>query len=165
MFDSTHTNIHEILQDFNGLHPKLQFTAETEKDHTLNYLDSTMLRKPAGINEPTPCSRIHEHENWYKHQNGIQISLYSRRISEKLGKTKLRNGTKVKQNRQCTYNTTLRCFHIIVMALAILHANHIFFYAPYSIYICGLYGSIIFFALPHKCNNFQGKKCTTEYKM
>jgi len=48
VFDSTHTNIHEILQDFNGLHPKLQFRAETEKDHTLNYLDITMLRKPAG---------------------------------------------------------------------------------------------------------------------
>ena len=49
MFDSTHINIHEILQDFNDLHPKLQFTAETEKDHTLSYLDITMLRKPADI--------------------------------------------------------------------------------------------------------------------
>jgi len=49
VFDSTHINIHEILQDFNDLHPKLQFTAETEKDHTLSYLDITMLRKPACI--------------------------------------------------------------------------------------------------------------------
>ena len=36
---SNHTNIQKILDDFNSLHPKLQFTAEAEKDHTLNYLD------------------------------------------------------------------------------------------------------------------------------
>jgi len=48
VFDSTLTNINEILQDFNGLHPKLQFAAETKKDHTLNYLDFTMHRKPTG---------------------------------------------------------------------------------------------------------------------
>ena len=49
VFDSTITNINEILQDFNDLHPKLQFTAKTEIDHTLNYLDITVHRKPTGI--------------------------------------------------------------------------------------------------------------------
>jgi UDP-N-acetylmuramoylalanine-D-glutamate ligase len=46
VFDSTHTNIHEILKDFNGLHHKVQFMAEAEKDHTLNYLDITTHRTP-----------------------------------------------------------------------------------------------------------------------
>jgi hypothetical protein len=35
ILDSNHTNIEMILNDFNSLHPKLQFTAETENDHTL----------------------------------------------------------------------------------------------------------------------------------
>ena len=37
--DSNHTNIQKILDDFNTVHPKLQFTAEAEKDHILKYLD------------------------------------------------------------------------------------------------------------------------------
>jgi len=44
IFDSTHTNIRKILEDFNGVHHKLQFTAEAEKDHILNYLDVTLHR-------------------------------------------------------------------------------------------------------------------------
>jgi hypothetical protein len=44
IFDSKNTNIHDILNDFNTLHPKLQFTAEIAIDHTLNYLDITILK-------------------------------------------------------------------------------------------------------------------------
>ena len=83
---------------------------------------------------------------------------------KKYRKTKLRNGTKVKQDRQWTYNATLRHVHVTLVALAILHANHNF-YAPYYIFICSLCGSTIFFTLSHKCHNFQGKKCTIEHKM
>ena len=46
IFDFSHTDIQKILDDFNSLHPKLQFTAETEKDHTLNYLDISIHRTP-----------------------------------------------------------------------------------------------------------------------
>jgi len=49
IFDSTHTNIQMILDDFNALHQKLQFTAEAEKYHTLNYLDVTIHRTPTNI--------------------------------------------------------------------------------------------------------------------
>jgi len=49
MYDSTHTSIQMILEDFNALHPKLQFTAEAEKDHTLNYLDISIHRTPTNI--------------------------------------------------------------------------------------------------------------------
>jgi len=73
------------------------------------------------------------------------------------GKTKLKNGTKVKQNRQWTYNATLRHVHVTVVALAILHANHMS-YAPHYIFICGLCGSTIFFTLSHKRHNYQGGK-------
>jgi hypothetical protein len=44
IFDFNHSNIQEILDDFNSLHPKLQFTAETEKDHTSNFLDISIHR-------------------------------------------------------------------------------------------------------------------------
>jgi hypothetical protein len=49
VFDSNHTCIQKILDDFNSLHPKLQFTAKTEKDHTLNYLDLSIHRTPTNI--------------------------------------------------------------------------------------------------------------------
>jgi hypothetical protein len=49
IFDSNNTNIQNILRDFTALHPKMQFTAETEKDHTLNYLDITIQRNPTNI--------------------------------------------------------------------------------------------------------------------
>jgi len=38
-----------ILDDFNALHPKLQFTARAEIDHTLNYLDISTHRTPTNI--------------------------------------------------------------------------------------------------------------------
>jgi hypothetical protein len=51
IFDSNNTNIQNILNDFNTLHPKLlvQFTAEAEQDHTLNYLDITILKTPTNF--------------------------------------------------------------------------------------------------------------------
>jgi DNA-directed RNA polymerase subunit H (RpoH/RPB5) len=49
LFDSNHTRIQMILDDFNALHPKLQFTAEAERDHTLNYLDISIHRTPTSI--------------------------------------------------------------------------------------------------------------------
>jgi hypothetical protein len=49
IYDSDHTNIQNILQDFNNLHPNLHFTAETEVDNNLNYLDITIHRTPYGL--------------------------------------------------------------------------------------------------------------------
>ena len=49
IYDSDHTDIQKILTDFNSLHHKLQFTAETEKDHTLNYLDISLHKTPTNI--------------------------------------------------------------------------------------------------------------------
>jgi hypothetical protein len=49
IFDPNHTTLEMILIDFNSLHPKLQFTAETENDHILNYLDISIQRTPTNI--------------------------------------------------------------------------------------------------------------------
>jgi hypothetical protein len=49
IFDSNHTNIQEILDDFNALPPKLHFTVEAERDHTISYLDISVHRTPTSI--------------------------------------------------------------------------------------------------------------------
>ena len=46
IYDSNHTDIQEILTDFNTIHPNLKFTAETESDNRINYLDITIHRTP-----------------------------------------------------------------------------------------------------------------------
>ena len=46
IFNSNHTNIQVILDDFNTLNPKLHFTVEAERDHTINYLDISIHRTP-----------------------------------------------------------------------------------------------------------------------
>jgi len=52
VFDSTHTSIHEILKDFNGLHHKLQFTAEAEKTTPLTTLTSPCTEPPLTLKPP-----------------------------------------------------------------------------------------------------------------
>ena len=49
IYDSTKTSIQMIFEDFNALHPKLQFTAEAEKDNNLNYLDISIHRNHTNI--------------------------------------------------------------------------------------------------------------------
>jgi hypothetical protein len=48
IFDSNHTNIQIILDDFNTIHPSRKFTAEMETNSTINYLDITIHRTPTG---------------------------------------------------------------------------------------------------------------------
>jgi len=40
------TNMQTILDYFNAIHPKLQFTAEVDRNNTLNYLDISTHRMP-----------------------------------------------------------------------------------------------------------------------
>jgi len=49
IFNSNHTSIQMILDDLNAQHPKLQFTAEAERDHTLNHLDISIHRTTTNI--------------------------------------------------------------------------------------------------------------------
>jgi hypothetical protein len=48
IYDSDHTDTQKILNDFNAVHPKLNFTAEAESDYKINYLDVTIHRTPIG---------------------------------------------------------------------------------------------------------------------
>jgi hypothetical protein len=45
-FDSDHTDIQSVLSEFNAIHQNLKFTAETETDNKINYLDITIHRTP-----------------------------------------------------------------------------------------------------------------------
>jgi hypothetical protein len=60
--------LHEFLNHLNGLHKKIQFTVETEKDGHLPFLDIDTYRK-------TDCSLCHKiyrkptHTNLYLQQN------------------------------------------------------------------------------------------------
>jgi len=49
IFGPNHSDIQEIINDFNSLHPKLRFTEKTEDDCTLNYLDLSISRTPTGL--------------------------------------------------------------------------------------------------------------------
>jgi hypothetical protein len=48
--DSQHTDIHAILNDFNSIHPSLQFTEEIEQNNTINYLDITIHKTSTNVN-------------------------------------------------------------------------------------------------------------------
>ena len=49
IFDSTHTDIQAILIEFNALHSNLNFRAEVERDHSINYLDISFQKTPNKI--------------------------------------------------------------------------------------------------------------------
>jgi hypothetical protein len=57
IYDSSITGIHTILDDFNSIHPNLQFTEEVEQINLLNYLDITIHKAPP------------EHEDFNLHKN------------------------------------------------------------------------------------------------
>jgi len=50
IFDSQHTDINKIANEFNTLHPNIQFTEETEKHNRINYLDITIHRQYTHVN-------------------------------------------------------------------------------------------------------------------
>jgi hypothetical protein len=79
IFDSKNTSIQDILNNFNTLHPKLQFTAEIEIDRTLNYLDITILRTPTDFRtviyrKPTFTDTIIPHNPTTPHTTNTQQS-------------------------------------------------------------------------------------------
>ena len=49
IFDSTHSYIQTILTEFNALHPNLPFTAEVERDQSINYLDISIHKTPNNL--------------------------------------------------------------------------------------------------------------------
>ena len=86
IFDSNQSNIQMIQDDFNNIHPKLQFTSETERDHTLNYLDISIHRTPTGIRtaiyrKPTFTDTIIPHtSNHPAHQKHAAVRFLFNRL-------------------------------------------------------------------------------------
>jgi hypothetical protein len=39
VYDENHTNIDNMLEEFNSAHPNIQYTVEKQTNNTLNYLD------------------------------------------------------------------------------------------------------------------------------
>ena len=46
MYDSCHTDIKNIQDHFNTLHPNMKFTAEPESNNQINFLDITIRKTP-----------------------------------------------------------------------------------------------------------------------
>ena len=44
IYDTKHSDVQNILKDFNTIHPKLEFTAECEENNQINFLDITINR-------------------------------------------------------------------------------------------------------------------------
>jgi hypothetical protein len=52
IYDSSHTNINSIQNDFNTIHPNMKFTAETESSNRINFLDVTIHKTPTNWKIP-----------------------------------------------------------------------------------------------------------------
>ena len=85
IYDSNLSDLHNILDDFNKIHPKLNFTAQQETDSQLNFLDITIHRTPtdwkfAIYRKPTFTDTIIPHDS--NHPNQLKYAtlkyLYNR---------------------------------------------------------------------------------------
>jgi hypothetical protein len=94
VYDTQHTDITSLLSDFNSLHPKLQFTKETEHDNQINYLDITInrlqtkvkvsiYRKPTYTNTIIPLNSNHPTQHKYAAIRFLQNRLNSYNLQKK----------------------------------------------------------------------------------
>jgi AraC-like DNA-binding protein len=74
IYNEEHTNIQDTLQDFNNIHPNIQYTMETQIDNKINYLDISIeitnstfrfniYRKPTTTDLITPNESCHPTEH------------------------------------------------------------------------------------------------------
>ena len=125
IFDSNHTNIQMIQDDFNNLHPNLQFTAEIERDHTLSYLDisihrtstsirTAIYRKPAFTDTIIPYTSNHPAHHKYAAVRFLFNRLDSYNLQQDLYNHELNtihnllhnNGFPIKPQQPPTHNPT-----------------------------------------------------------
>jgi hypothetical protein len=81
VYDSNSSDLHNILNDFNKIHPKLNFTAEQETDSQLNFLDITIHRTPtdwkfAIYRKPTFTDTIIPHDSNHPNQHKYATVKY-----------------------------------------------------------------------------------------
>ena len=89
IFVSNYTSIQMILDDFNNLHPKLQFTAQAEIDHTLNYLDISIhitptncIENPRSETPSSPTPPVTPHTTNMQQSGSYSIELNSYNLQE-----------------------------------------------------------------------------------
>lgn len=71
-------DLDNILKEFNSYHPRLQFTAETETNKQINFLDITLIRK--GINIKTKWFKKSTSSSRYLHYNSIQPHCHKKTV-------------------------------------------------------------------------------------
>ena len=49
VYTDTTTNIHMVLNEFNSITPKLEFTLEEEQNEKINFLDFTIVKTHKGL--------------------------------------------------------------------------------------------------------------------
>ena len=81
IYDSSHTNIQSILEDFNSVHPNLTFTEEIEQNNTLNFLDITFHKtlpniKTSVYRNPTFTDTFIRYTANQHHNINIQPSVF-----------------------------------------------------------------------------------------
>jgi hypothetical protein len=74
IYDASKTNIANVLETFNSLHPKIKFTSELEQDHKINFLDITLLRLPNEViasiyRKPTASGYLIPYESCHPSQH------------------------------------------------------------------------------------------------
>jgi hypothetical protein len=99
IFDPELTDIQAILTDFNTSHPNLHFTAETERDNTINYLDisiqnphnliTSIYRNPTFTDSITPYSSNHPKQHKYADVKFLYNRLNSYGLQEEEYKQEL----------------------------------------------------------------------------
>jgi hypothetical protein len=109
IYDSNHSNILDILHDFNKIHPNLTFTAEQEKDQKLNFLDITIHktpnkwdfsihRKPTFTDTIIPYDSNHPHQHKYATTRFLYNRLHTYNIQGYHKKTETSTITNILQN-------------------------------------------------------------------
>jgi hypothetical protein len=105
IYDSNLSDLHNILDDFNKIHPKLVFTAEQETDSQLNFLDITIHRTPtewkfAVYRKPTFTDTIIPYDSNHpnQHKYATVRFLYNRLNTYDLHKDYYKTETTTTQN-------------------------------------------------------------------
>jgi hypothetical protein len=109
IYDSTHTDAPDILTDFNAIHPHLTFTADTESNNTLNYLDisihrshenltKSIFRKPTFTDTITPYNSNHPPQHKFAAIKFIFNRLHSYNLAETEHKQELNSIHNIMQN-------------------------------------------------------------------
>jgi hypothetical protein len=79
IFDPNHSDTQSILTHFNTLHPNLHFTAETERDNTINYLDISIHKTPHELkNIHIQKAHLHRLHHPPQHKYAVVRFVYNR---------------------------------------------------------------------------------------